>query len=109
MLLIKLSIQVTLLVMTVTNDYRKILLIMLFITSWCKPLKPDSSNEIGPYATWFKPSLLPNKHPDKRTYICYYSTLKLLTYYGMSLENVTVFNQLFGCPKAKFGFEWCVN
>ena len=49
---------VTLPVLTVTNDYRKILLIMLFITSWCKPLNPDSSSEIGPYAAWLKPSFL---------------------------------------------------
>ena len=47
----KLLTQVTLLGLNVTIDNRIILLIMLFITSWCKPLKADPSREICTYAT----------------------------------------------------------
>ena len=81
---------------------------MLFITSWCKPLKPGSSDEIDPNATSLKPSFLPNKHPDKLTYVCSCSTRKFLTCYGVSLENMTFFKQLLGCPKANFELE-CVK
>ena len=62
--------QVRLLVRTVTINYRIILLMMLFITSWCKPLKTDPSRETCIYTTCYK-SFLPNKHPDKLIYICY--------------------------------------
>ena len=36
------------LVLTVTINYRIILLMILFITSWCKPLKTDPSGENEP-------------------------------------------------------------
>ena len=70
MLLIKLLMQVTLLVLTVTINYKIMLLMMLFITSWCKLLKTDPSREICIYTTCLS-FLLPNKHPDKLIYICY--------------------------------------
>ena len=38
-----------------TNS-RMILFMMLFITSWCKPLKTDPSREICTYATCVKSS-----------------------------------------------------
>ena len=47
----KLLKQVTLVVLTVTINYRIILLMVLFITSWCEPLKTDPSREIFIYAT----------------------------------------------------------
>ena len=57
-------------VLTVSINYRAILLIVLFITSWCKLLKTDPSRVIStmPLDLSF---LLPNKHSSK---ICYYST-----------------------------------
>ena len=45
-----------LLVLTVTAEYRTTLVMTLFITSWCKPLKTDPSGEIFIYATCLKPS-----------------------------------------------------
>ena len=49
--------QVTLLALTVTFNYR-IILLMLFITTdtSSEPLKTDPSREICTYATWLKPS-----------------------------------------------------
>ena len=41
---------VTLILLTATINYRIILLLMLFITSWCKPVKTDPSREIYKYA-----------------------------------------------------------
>ena len=38
-----------------SND-KILLLMMLFITSWSKPLKTDPSKEIYTYATWIKPA-----------------------------------------------------
>ena len=65
-MLIKLLTQVILPVLAVTINYRIKPLMMLFIISWCKPLKPEKSGEKG--------LPLPNKHPDKLTYVCYFST-----------------------------------
>ena len=48
MLLTKLLMQVTLLVLTVPMSNIIIILIRLFITSWCKPLKTDSSDSVHP-------------------------------------------------------------
>ena len=50
----KLLIEVILLVLTVTINYKIILLIMLFITSLCKPLKTEPYREIQTYATRLK-------------------------------------------------------
>ena len=41
-----------------TDCNRTILLIMLSITSWCKPLKADPSREICTYPIWLKPSFV---------------------------------------------------
>ena len=38
------------------TNHRIILLMMLFITSWWKPLKIDQSREICAYTTWVNPS-----------------------------------------------------
>ena len=103
--LIKLLMQVTLLVLTVSINHRTILLV-LFITSWWKPLKRNPSREICPYATWLE-LFLPNKHPDK-IYICYCSTwiFLVLWYSEVSLENKRlIYNLLFGCPKANFDLD----
>ena len=51
-----------------TNYRRIVLLLMLFITSWWKPLKTDPSREICAYVTWIKPSFA-----DKLTCVCYFS------------------------------------
>ena len=45
------------------TNYRVILLMVLFITSWCKPLKTDQYREI-----------CSNIHPDKLICVCYCST-----------------------------------
>ena len=37
-------------------NYRIILLMMLFSTSWYNPLKTDPSRGVCTYATWLKPS-----------------------------------------------------
>ena len=52
------------LVLTVTINYRIMLLMMLFITSWCKPLQTVPSKEICVYATWLNPSFAKKDHPD---------------------------------------------
>ena len=54
------------------NTNYGIILLMLLITSWCKPLKTDPSREICTYATWV--THLQNKHPDKLICVCYCST-----------------------------------
>ena len=78
--------EVTLLVLTVTINYRIILLIMLFITSSCKFLKIEPSRDICTYATWLS-LLLPNKHPNKHIYLCATAQLENVQYYRVSLEN----------------------
>ena len=50
--------------------------------------------------------LLPNKHPDNLIYIRYCSTWKFLILWGVLENKKTVFNELFGCPKAYFDHEW---
>ena len=47
-----LDIKVTVLVLTVFINYRIKILVMLFITSWCRPLKTDPFREIFTYAIW---------------------------------------------------------
>ena len=62
--------QVTLLVLTVTINHKIILLMMLFITFWCKRLKTDPYREICIYTTCLKPSFA-KYNPNKLIYICY--------------------------------------
>ena len=45
------------------TNYRKILLIMLFIASWFKPLQRKPYRQMCTYETWVK-AFLPNAHPD---------------------------------------------
>ena len=45
------------------SNYRIILLMTLFVTAWCKPLKTDPSREIYTYATWVKPFFFAQNTP----------------------------------------------
>ena len=55
------------------NTSYKIILSMLFVTSWYKLLKKYPFREISTYATTVKP-FLPNIHPDKLIWVFYCST-----------------------------------
>ena len=89
-LLIKLLMQVTLLILAVTINYRIILWMMLFINSSCKPLKTDPSRDLCTYTTWAKPSFC-----QINTLINLYASATALLenseYYGVSLENKRLF------------------
>ena len=68
------------------TNHRVILLIMLFITFWCKLLKRGSSRETCTYSTWVN-FFWSNIHPDKLTCVCYCWTWKCLILTEVSLRN----------------------
>ena len=77
-------ITIALLKLLLYNCNYGIILLMLFITSWRKSLKPDPSREIC--TSWVK-AFLRNKHHEKLIWVCYCSTWKYLILAGVSLEH----------------------
>ena len=68
------------------TNYKIVLIMILFSSSWCEPLKTNSSREISAYIASVKPPLR-NTHPDKLMYVCYCSTWKCLILTGTSFWN----------------------
>ena len=76
--------QVTLLLMTVAINYR-IILLMIFITSWCKPLKTDPSREIYMYLCHLNKAFFCQINTLINLYMS--AHLENVQYCGVSLEN----------------------
>ena len=108
-LLIKLLRQVILLVLTVTIDYKILLMMILFITSWCKALKTEPSREICIYATRLKPSFC-QIITLIDLYISATALLENSYYYGVILENKRLFLiSYLATPRSTLNLNYLLN